>query len=337
MPDPNPAELGPLGDPEQCHEPIEVGELPATDATAMLEAMMRIRAAEERIADAATAGEVRCPCHLAIGQEAVAVGVARHVRDGDRVFGAHRSHGHYLALGGSVESLFAEVLGRETGCSRGMGGSMHLRDIANNFWGSVPIVGATIPIAVGAALAAQIDGGTALAVSFFGDGATEEGAFHEAMNLAAVKKLPVVFVCEHNLFSSHLHVSLRQPADSTCRYAVAHCLPWRRVDGNDAPAVAEAMAEAAEHARTKNGPFYLEAVTYRWRGHVGPREDLDVGVRRKDDLEIWKGRDPISRLAAGLGVEPNWDAARAEMEAAWVVAEAGAMPPARAHFKRVFV
>ena len=336
MSEPDPAALGALGDPAQCHEPIDLAGTSPDVARAMLERMMLIRAAEERIGDAVAAGEVKCPCHLAIGQEAAAVGVARHVRDGDRVFGAHRSHGHFLALGAPLESLLAEVLGKDSGCSRGMGGSMHLRDVANNFWGSVPIVAATIPIAVGTALVAQMNGGDALAVSLFGDGATEEGVFHESMNLASVKKLPVVFVCENNLFSSHLHISLRQPADSTCRYAVAHCMPWRRVDGNDVVAVAAAMAEAAAHARAGKGPFYIEAVTYRWRGHVGPREDIDVGVQRKDDLALWKKRDPIARLAVALSIESDWQLMRDEVEAAWAKAEAAEPPAPDALMSRVF-
>jgi len=336
MSESNPAALGALGDPSCCHEPIDLAGTSPEAARAMLERMMLIRAAEERIGDAVAAGEVKCPCHLAIGQEAAAVGVAAHVRDGDRVFGAHRSHGHFLALGAPLESLLAEILGKDSGCSRGMGGSMHLRDVAHNFWGSVPIVSATIPIAVGAGLAAQMDGGDALAVSFFGDGATEEGVSHESMNLASVKKLPVVFVCENNLFSSHLHISLRQPADSTCRFAEAHCVPWRRVDGNDVVAVAAAMAEAADHARAGEGPFFIEAVTYRWRGHVGPSEDIDVGVKRKDDLALWKKRDPIARLAAVLELEPDWRPVRDEVAAAWAKAEVADPPAPEALIGRVF-
>ncbi len=336
MSDLDPSALGELGDPAQCHDPIDLAGTSPDVARAMLERMMLIRAAEERIGDAVAAGEVKCPCHLAIGQEAAAVGVAAHIRDGDRVFGAHRSHGHFLALGAPLESLLAEILGKDSGCSRGMGGSMHLRDVAHNFWGSVPIVSATIPIAVGAALAAQMDGGDELAVSFFGDGATEEGVFHESMNLAAVKKLPVVFVCENNFFSSHLHVSLRQPADSTCRYAVGHCVPWRRVDGNDVVAVAAAMAEAAEHARAGEGPFFIEAVTYRWRGHVGPSEDSDVGVQRKDDLALWKKRDPIARLAAALKNELDWESVREQVDTAWAKAAAAEPPGTDALMSRVF-
>ena len=213
---------------------------------------------------------------------------------------------------------------------------MHVRQVAPNFWGTVPNVAATIPIAVGTALAARMDGGDALAVSLLGDGATEEGVFHESMNLASIKKLPVVFVCENNLFSSHLHISLRQPADSTCRFAEAHCVPWRRVDGNDVVAVAAAMAEAVAHARAGEGPFFIEAVTYRWRGHVGPREDIDVGVKRKDDLALWKKRDPIARLAAACNTELDWEPVREQVDAAWAKAAAAEAPAPYALLSRVF-
>ncbi|HET8623238.1 MAG TPA: thiamine pyrophosphate-dependent dehydrogenase E1 component subunit alpha [Gemmatimonadales bacterium] len=293
-------QLGPLADANQFHGPLV---LPAANRGWLADAlrgMLQIRAVEERIGEMVSTGAVRCPCHLAIGQEAVAVGVALQIRKGDRIFGAHRSHSHYLALGGDMHRLFAEVLGRRTGASRGMGGSMHLLDLEHGLLGTVPIVGATIPVAVGAGLAARFDGAGGVAVSFFGDGATEEGSFHEAMNLAAVLKAPVLFVCENNLFSSHLHIALRQPADSISRYAEAHRIPWLRVDGNDIVAIVEAARSLVEPMRDGGGPGFLEAVTYRWRGHVGPREDEDVGVQRKEDLASWKRRDPIGRLADAL-------------------------------------
>ena len=297
--EPRGATLGVLADPRWGHDPIAIDGVPRERLLAQLERMLLIRQAEERVADLVTAEQTRCPCHLAIGQEACAVGVAAAVRAGDRVFGAHRSHGHYLALGGDLGAMFAEILGRE-GCSGGMGGSMHLAAPEHGLFGTVPIVGATVPMAVGAALAARLEGSDALAVSFFGDGATEEGVFHESMNLAAVQRLPVIFACENNLFSSHLHISLRQPADSVARYAEAHRVPAEMVDGNDVCAVTRAAAGAAKRARSGGGPTFLEMVTYRWRGHVGPSEDLDVGVRRSEDLQLWKGRDPIRRLRQAL-------------------------------------
>ena len=295
-----PLALGALADPHVGHEPVRLGDQPRERLVAWLERMVLIRRAEEQVGELVTRREARCPCHLAIGQEACAVGVAAAFRPGDRAFGAHRSHGHYLALGGDIDAMFAEILGKATGCSGGMGGSMHLVAPEQGLLGTVPIVSTTIPMAVGAGLAAQLEGSTAIAVAFFGDGATEEGAFHEAMNLAAIRKVPVVFACENNLFSSHLHISLRQPADCLARYAAAHCVAYEVLDGNDVCAVSEAALRGAARARAAGGPTFLEMVTYRWRGHVGPSEDIDVGVKRSDELVHWKQRDPIRRLREAM-------------------------------------
>jgi TPP-dependent pyruvate/acetoin dehydrogenase alpha subunit len=292
--------LGDLADPSYYTSPISIGSVPRDELTAMLHMMATIRVVEEFIGDQVEQGVVKCPCHLAIGQEAVAVGVASALRKTDRVFGTHRSHGHYLAQGGGVYELLAEILGRVTGCSHGMGGSMHLYDASVGFLGSVPIVGATVPLAVGAGLAASMDGRGDVAVAYFGDGAMEEGAVHESLNFASQFKLPVLFVVENNLFSSHLHISERQPFDSVARFAVAHDMQFRVVDGNDVVATAQAAAELVEGARAGRGPGFLEAVTYRWRGHVGASEDQDVGVDRKEGLAQWKERDPISRLESTL-------------------------------------
>lgn len=291
--------LGPLADASAYHADLVLPADPQPFVAA-LEQMWMIRLAEERIADAVRDGTIKCPCHLAIGQEAPPVGVGMHLRTTDRAFGAHRSHGHFLAVTSDLHGLFAETLGKETGVSRGMGGSMHLTATDRGFYGSVPIVGATIPIAVGAGLAARMDQRGDIAISYFGDGATEEGVFHESMNLAVTLGAPVLFVCENNLFSSHLHIDLRQPSDSVVRYAAAHHVPFARVDGNDVVEVSRVAGEAIAKMRGTGGPFFLECVTYRWRGHVGHREDEDVGVKRRDDLAMWKKRDPIARLARSL-------------------------------------
>jgi pyruvate dehydrogenase E1 component alpha subunit len=177
---------------------------------------------------------------------------------------------------------------------------MHLVAPEVGLLGTVPIVGATIPMAVGAALAARMEGRGGLAVTFFGDGATEEGVFHESLNLAASRRLPVLFVCENNLFSSHLHIALRQPCSSVARFADANRVAWSRLDGNDVLAVRSSARAAVARARSGQGPTMLELVTYRWRGHVGAREDLDVGVARAEDLPLWKRRDPIRRLEEGM-------------------------------------
>jgi pyruvate dehydrogenase E1 component alpha subunit len=178
---------------------------------------------------------------------------------------------------------------------------MHIVDRDNGFYGSVPIVGATIPLAVGAALAAKMDGGEDIAVSYFGDGASEEGVLHESMNFAASQSLPILFVCENNLYSSHLDIQQRQPADSIARFGRAHRIPCEIVDGNDVLIVREAAKRLIDVARRERSPGFLEVVTYRWRGHVGPNEDIDVGVRRSsEELAAWKRRDPIRRLTDGM-------------------------------------
>ena len=339
-------QLDALADATAFHGPIDFGADEPAPFVAALRTMLRIRRAEERIAENFASGVIRCPCHLAIGQEAAAVGVAMHLRNSDRAFGGHRSHAHFLAMGGSLDGLFAEVLGRDTGVSRGMGGSMHLTAKAHGFYASVPIVGATIPIAVGAGLAAKMDRYGDIAVSFFGDGAAEEGSFHESMNLAAVMALPVLFACENNLFASHLHISLRQPRNMVSRYAVAHAIPYATVDGNDIVAVWRALREPAAAWRDgTGGPFFIEAVTYRWLGHVGHRDDQDVGVARKDDLATWRGRDPVRRLAEGLArcglvspaeFEQIDSAARDEVATAWIGALAAPFPAADELLKRVW-
>jgi len=294
--------LGPLADPQKCTDPINIkGEDPDW-LLSSLERMLLIRKAEEKIADMVTAGKIICPCHLAIGQEAVAVGVAKHLRPSDRGFGTHRSHSHFLACGAPVEELMAEVLGKVTGCSKGMGGSMHLYAEKFGFKGSVPIVAGTVSMAVGAGLAAHLDGGDDMdvGVAYFGDGAIEEGTVHESFNLASNFKWPVLFVVENNLFSSHLHINLRQPADRVARFSEAHKLHTEVVDGNDIVAVANATERLLKKARKGEGPGCLEAITYRHRGHVGPREDNDVGLKRQEDLTQWKKRDPILRLKVAL-------------------------------------
>lgn len=293
--------LGEFANPDSFREPIDILNFDAKTLFKWYRDMLLIRRAEEAIASLVEAKLAKCPCHLGIGQEAVAVGVSHSLSSTDKVFGAHRSHSHFLALGGELDSLMCEVLGKVDGCSKGMGGSMHLFDESIGFYGSVPIVGATIPIAAGAALAIKMSKKNSVAVSYFGDGATEEGVFHETLNIAAAFNLPILFVCENNLFSSHLDIGLRQPNDMVSRFAVAHGMDSIVVDGNDVGAVASCADSLIGKIRGGGGPAFIECVTYRWRGHVGPNEDIDVGVRRKpEDLVSWKNRDPISRLRISI-------------------------------------
>jgi len=292
--------LGDLVNPDKYQEPINILNFDSKALIDDLKQMYLIRRAEEIIADNIVNGTITCPCHLGIGQEATAVGLSRYLRSSDRVFGGHRSHTHYLGLRGSVYKLFAETLGKLDGCSKGMGGSMHLYDPSIGFGGSVPIVGASVPIATGAALAAKKDKLGDIAVSYLGDSACEEGAVQESFNLASIMKLPIIFVVENNLFASHMHIDLRQPHNSTARFAEAYGIPFKVIDGNNLTDIYEASEEAVKHCREDKGPYFIEAMTYRWRGHVGPREDIDVGVKRKDDLNKWKKRDPIRRLKDSL-------------------------------------
>lgn len=253
------------------------------------------------------------PVHLGVGQEAVAVGVTANLEPADMVFGAHRSHSHVLALGSTLHGLFAEVLGKATGLSKGMGGSMHLWDGPNGFFGSVPIVAGTVPIAVGAALAAKMKGTGGVGVSYLGDGAVEEGAVHESLNLARMLRAPVLFVVENNLFASHMEIGLRQPFNATSRFAAANDVPYAVVDGNDVVAVRKATADLIARARRGDGPGLLEAVTFRWYGHVDWREDIDVGVNRSSEhLANWRARDPLSRLLSALQTANHWSASQQE-------------------------
>jgi pyruvate dehydrogenase E1 component alpha subunit len=262
--------------------------------------MLLIRLAEERIAALVETKEIRTPCHLCLGQEAIPAGVCAALNREDSIWGGHRSHGHYLAKGGDLKALLAEILGKTTGCSKGRGGSMHLIDQAAGVMGTVPLVGATIPIAVGAAFAYKLRGDGRVAVAFFGDGATEEGHFHESLNLASLYRLPVLFVCENNFYSTHMPLAERRPKDNIVQSADLHGMPGVRLDGNDAMAVHEAAQDAVKRAREGEGPTLLECRTYRWRGHVGPAWDLDVGDRRRQELEEWLPRDPIPRLRSRL-------------------------------------
>lgn len=290
----------------------------------MFRNMVRIRRFEERLADLVEAKEVGTPCHLYIGQEAIAAGVCAALKSKDYVWGGHRSHGHYLAKGGDMRLMMAEILGKATGCSRGRGGSMHLIAKEVGILGTVPLVAATIPLSVGTALASKLNRDRLVSVCFFGDGATEEGHFHESMNLAAVYRLPVIFVCENNFYASHMSLLERRAADNIRLSAEAHGIPGIAVDGNDVEAIYKASVEAVDRARNLVGPTLLECRTYRWRGHVGHDWNYDVGVLRKDELKEWLPKDPVARarkriLDSGIGsakIEMIEKSAEIEIEAA---------------------
>jgi pyruvate dehydrogenase E1 component alpha subunit len=263
--------------------------------------MIRIRTVEETLADLYPEGEMRTPTHFSIGQEAVAVGVCAALRRDDVVYSGHRCHAHYLAKGGSLPGMVAELYGRDTGCARGRGGSVHLNDAEAGFIAASAILGQTMATAVGSALAFRMDGVDRVAVTFFGDGTVEEGIFHESLNFAVVKKLPVLFVCENNGYSTHTPLPVRQPKSVPIHVrAGSYGMPSSRVDGNDVFAVFAAAHQAVEASRRGDGPSFLECVTYRWREHVGPLWDYDQGYRTKAEVDEWVGRCPIARATRRL-------------------------------------
>ncbi|HNQ35848.1 MAG TPA: thiamine pyrophosphate-dependent dehydrogenase E1 component subunit alpha [bacterium] len=262
--------------------------------------MLLIRRVEERLCALYPDQEIKCPIHLYIGQEAVAAGVCARLRKSDYLVSNHRSHGHYLAKGGGLREFFAELYGRRTGCSGGWGGSMHLADPELGLLGSSAIVAGGIPIAVGAALAARMEGRGRVAAVFFGDGAADEGVFYESLNFAALRKLPVVFVCENNFYATNSRQSARQPLDNIYRRGRIFGIPGFRLDGNDAAAVYAAAGRAVERARRGRGPTLLECRTYRWKQHVGYQEDWEGGCRPARELSCWKKRCPLERFGRRL-------------------------------------
>jgi TPP-dependent pyruvate/acetoin dehydrogenase alpha subunit len=263
--------------------------------------MVKIRKFEERVAGLLLPPkEITTPCHLYIGQEAVATGVCASLRKDDYVFSTHRSHGHFIAKGGDLKELMAELYCKKTGCSKGKGGSMHIASADMGLPGSSAIVGGTIPIAAGAALGFSMQDRNTISVAFFGDGAAHEGVFYESLNFASLKKLPVVFVCENNLYCTHLPIAATLADTNIYKKAEAFAMPGVRIDGNDVIEVYKTAKKAIDNARRGKGPTLIEAMTYRWLGHVGPYDDLDKGLRSKEELDCWMRRDPIRILGKFL-------------------------------------
>jgi TPP-dependent pyruvate/acetoin dehydrogenase alpha subunit len=261
--------------------------------------MVRIRLCEESLVEPIAQGEIICPCHLCSGQEAIAAGICASLQEGDYVLGSHRSHGHFLAKGGSMAAMVAEIYGRETGCSRGRGGSMHLIDPEIGMLGSAPIVAGTISLAMGAALAGAIRQDHRVAISFFGDGATGEGVLYECLNFAALKKLPMLFVCENNLYATHMPIRECRIENSIKQVAQPFGIPSVQVDGNEVLQVFKAGKSAINRARKGLGPTFIECLTYRFRGHVGPDDNIQgehTDIRPPEEIEGWLRKDPIKKF-----------------------------------------
>jgi TPP-dependent pyruvate/acetoin dehydrogenase alpha subunit len=312
--------------------------LPAERLAEMYRKMVLIRNFEDRLYGLFLQGLVPSTLHQYQGQEAVAAGVCAALRTDDVLFSTHRPVGHAIAKGVSVESIAGELWGKATGCVSGKGGQMHLADVSVGFLPSNAIVGANIPIAVGAAMGFSMRGLDRVAVSFFGDGASNIGAFHEGLNLAAVRQAPVIFICENNQYAASTHISLTTRIKDIADRAAAYGMPGRVVDGMDALAVYESAREAVNQARAGGGPTLLEYKTYRYKGHS--RGDPG-NYRSPEELELWRERDPLplfrQRLIDALGVEEATliaveESCRVEVEAAIRAAQAAPEPaPEKLH------
>jgi len=256
--------------------------------------MLQIRKVEEKIDELNEAGKVKCPTHLYIGQEAVAVGVGHNLLQKDYVFSTYRGHGHYLAKRGNLKKMMAEIIGSEKGCCVGRGGSMHIVDPSVNFMGTSALVGGCLPMAVGTAWASQMKNEKRVTVVFFGDGAVEEGVFHESMNFASLKKLPVIFVCENNFYAVNSPIEARQPLGADIyKRAEGYGMKGYLVDGNNVLDVNKCAKEAISEARNGKGPSLLEARTFRWCVHV---QHYNETLKRKEELIHWQKRCPIINL-----------------------------------------
>jgi pyruvate dehydrogenase E1 component alpha subunit len=309
----------------------------------MLRTMQTIRRFEERASDEFQAGHIYGVVHCYIGQEAVAVGVCAALNREDQIISTHRGHGHCIAKGADLKRMMAELYGRYTGYCKGKGGSMHIADFGIGMLGANGIVAGGIPIVTGAGLAAQLDGTGRVAVSFFGDGASSAGPFHESLNIAALWKLPVIYVCENNSYGVNTPVSAAVSVKDVVERSAAYGVPGVVVDGNDVLAVYEVAAAAVRRARAGGGPTLLECKTYRWRNHTEIKGIPDN--RPPDEIAAWKEKDPIARLVTRLKeqqllTDEDWkkmDAAiLQEIEQAVAFAKESPFPPLEAALEDVF-
>ena len=269
----------------------------ADDARRVLATMWTIRRFEEAVDEMFARGLLYGTMHLSIGQEASATGACLALRDDDVITSTHRGHGHCIAKGADLGRMMAELLARDSGYCRGRGGSMHIADVSKGNLGANGIVAGGIPIAVGAGLALKLQGTDKVALSFFGDGATSEGAFHESVNLAAIWDLPVVFVCENNHYGMSMSVEEVSRLERVADRAAGYGIPGVTVDGNDVQAVYDAATEAVATARAGRGPTLIEAITYRWKGHSKSDQNL---YRTREEIESWRQRDPLDRFEQAI-------------------------------------
>jgi TPP-dependent pyruvate/acetoin dehydrogenase alpha subunit len=313
--------------------------LQAADIERIYRSLRLIRRVEEEIIRIYPTDLIKSPVHLSIGQEAVSVGICDALRPDDVVAPTYRGHAAYLAKGGSLNAMMAELYGKSTGVAGGKGGSMHLVDMSHNGLGASAVVGTTIPVAVGYAFALKSMKTDRVVVAFFGDGATEEGVFAESLNFAALRKLPILFVCENNSYAIHAPLNRRWATDKLCERVETYGIPAFRCDDGDVFKMRSLAAVAVEQLRCGAGPIFIECRTYRWCEHVGPDSDFDAGYRPLAEIEYWLKNDQVKRLAALIAPER-----RAEIESeietdiaeAIRFAEASPFPAAEALHANVF-
>lgn len=272
------------------------------DALRLYRSLKFIRRVEEETARVYPSDKIKSPVHLAIGQEAISVAVCDALEDADVVGGTYRSHAVYLAKGGDLDAMMAEMYGKATGCAGGKGGSMHLVGMDKNILGSSAVVGTNIPITAGFAFALKARAEGNVAVSFFGDGATEEGCFTETLNFAALHKLPILFVCENNFYAIHEPIHKRQATDKLVERAESYGIESVKIENLDIFRIREVAGDMIERMRKGEGPFFLECHAYRWREHVGPNPDFDQGYRPEDEAAAWIENDQVTRLGAMIDV-----------------------------------
>ena len=292
--------------------------------------LYRIRRVEEEVAKVYPTDKVKSPVHLSIGQEAVSVGVCEALRPDDIVFGTYRGHATYLAKGGDLKKMVAELYGKDTGCARGKGGSMHLIDVNVGVMGASAVVGTTIPQSAGYAYALKLQGKDNVVATFFGDGATDEGAFHESLNFAALKRVPLIFICENNQYSIHAHQRTRHPVEDIAGRARTYGIPAERIEDNDVLKIYERVGEAADGMRgNDSGPRFFECMTYRWKEHVGPNDDYHYGYREWSEAKPWMEGDQVNRLGAMLDADTRKrieEEVEAEIKEAFEFAEQSPFP-----------
>ncbi len=281
------------------NEKLIGGILPESKASDLLYKMVLTRTFEENAEEMYALGKVHGTMHLSIGQEAIAAGSSPALKKSDYLLNTHRGHGHFLMWGGDLNRMMAEFMGKEAGYCRGRGGSMHIADVESNNLGAQGIVAGNLPISVGVGLSIQMRKTDQVVLTLFGDGASNEGAFHEALNMAAIWDLPVIYLCENNQYAMSMAFERAFRVEQVSERAAAYGMVGLTIDGNDVLEVYKAVAEAAERARKGNGPTLIEAITYRWRGHSKSDRQL---YRTREEVKEWMEKDPIQRFAKVLGM-----------------------------------